>query len=126
MTTTAAAPAVKAKDLECGRESNAFEESVVVPMTCFRESVRSVRAAFTGDLTAVALAKGELDGVSRKLPKVGLIIRELEGVHDISRRSSTGNVALSPVSRTSQFLMSTALAASIARVGRPREGMSDA
>lgn len=92
----------------------------MVPMTCLSESVRSVRAAFTGDLTAVVLAKGELDGVRRKLPKVGLIIRELEGVPDISRRSSTGDVALRPVSRTSQFLMSTALAVCIARVGPPK------
>jgi hypothetical protein len=85
--TTAAAPAVNANDVPELRLSKALGVFAVVPMTCFSASVTSERIFLIGDRSGVCLAKGELDGVSLRLPvpHAGLIIRELDGVSDISQ-----------------------------------------
>ena len=76
---------MKANDLAVGILSKAFAELVVVPMTCLRERETSERwPGLTGERNGVLFWKGELFGVSLRLPHAGLIIRELEGVSDIA------------------------------------------
>ena len=83
--TTAAAPAVYANDEPELRLSNALAVLAVVPITCFNASEASERMLLIGDRSGVCLAKGEWAGVSLMLPpNAGLMIRELEGVSDIS------------------------------------------
>jgi hypothetical protein len=84
--TTAAAPAVYAKQRPVGRLSQAFAVLVVAPMTVRRARAASARADLEGKRGAVrAPAKGEGEGVSLMLaPRAGLMTRGWEGVSDMA------------------------------------------
>ena len=58
-------------------------------MTCFKDRLNSCRLDFAGVLADEFFVKGELEGVSLS-PQVGLIIREFDGVSDISRTREAG------------------------------------
>jgi hypothetical protein len=95
--TTAAAPAVYAKQRPVGKLSQAFAVLVVAPMTVRRARAASVRVDLEGKRGVVrAPAKGEMEteGVSLMLaPSAGLTTRGWEGVSDMALvRSTTGGV----------------------------------
>lgn len=84
---TAAAPAVKAKQLPLGSPSKELAEAAVVPMTWRSARAESLRLGLTGDFAEAPLGNGELEGVSLRA-KAGLISLALEtGVTDISSHS---------------------------------------
>ena len=84
--TTAAAPAVYAKQRAAGRLSKALAVLVVVPITVRRARVASARPGLIGERGLfLVVVKGEGVGVSlMPAPRVASLIRTLDGVSDIA------------------------------------------